>query len=377
MPTINFYCRKAKVRKNGKTNEAPIEVAITLNGQRKFYTTSLFCDYTIFKSQPPQYVTEYIDALRVRLSQTIAALVTIGVPLTAEKIRQVIRKGGVNSYTLKDLYDEFNKILQLRLKSKTITRRSVNRYYQMEQMFSKKVPLETETTDISPAIIENFYAELQGKYQDSSLSGMMTRLKTIIRFARDNGHLQINPFQNIRIKKGVKEITTITKEELDRIISKDLHPRLRKVADMFAFSAGSGLAFVDCCALSPSDFQEINGKTCIFKKRAKTNIPFYSVLLPWALDIAKKYNYDFKALKISNQKTNAYLKEIAIICNISSVKSLHFHLARHFYACYLINHKVPISSISKALGHVNNSSVTLHYARLLTDTIVQDIGAVI
>ena len=373
MPTINFYCRKAKIGKNG---EAPIEVAITLNGERRFFTTSLKCDYFLYHTKTPQNITKYLDSLRDNLVTTLANLTAQGIPLTAEKVRQVIRKGGVNSYTIKDLYTDFNHLLKLKLRSKSITQHSVNRYYRMQEMFSKRIDPSRETTDITPAIIENFYAELKAKYEDSSLAGMMTRLKTILKFAQDNGHLHINPFQNIKIKKGVKEITTITKEELDRIREKKFLPRLQKVADMFIFSCGSGLAYCDFVALNKEDFQTINGKLCIFKRRAKTNVPFYSVLLPWAQKIAEKYNYDFKGLKISNQRTNAYLKEIAELCGIT-LPSLHFHLARHFYATYLINSSVPISSISKALGHTSNSQVTAHYARLLTSTIIEDISKVI
>lgn len=188
----------------------------------------------------------------------------------------------------------------------------------------------------------------------------------------DNAHLRINPFQNIRVSRGIKDVYTITEEEFERIRNTRFSPGIQHTADMFIFSCGSGTSYCDTYALKPSDFTEKNGKLCIFKPRQKTKIMFYSVLLPWAKEIAEKYDYDFTKLKISNQKVNSALKKIGKICNLS-IKP-HYHLARHFYATYLINHKVPISSISKAMGHVNNSAVTLHYSRLLTDTIVEDIG---
>lgn len=95
--------------------------------------------------------------------------------------------------------------------------------------------------------------------------------------------------------------------------------------------------------------------------------------MEWAERIAEKYNYDFNSLHISNQKVNSFLKEIGDICGIPL--SLHFHLARHFYAMYLLNKNVPITTVSKALGH-SNLTMTQHYAKALEETIIDDISAV-
>ena len=143
---------------------------------------------------------------------------------------------------------------------------------------------------------------------------------------------------------------------------------------MFIFACGSGLSFCDCMALKQADFVEKDGKLCIFKERKKTGIKFYSVLLPWAVDIYKKYGGDFSSIKISNQKTNSYLGEIKDICGID--KHLHFHLARHFYGMYMLNNKVPLTTVSKLLGH-SNTTQTQHYAKALETTILDDVSKVI
>lgn len=55
---------------------------------------------------------------------------------------------------------------------------------------------------------------------------------------------------------------------------------------------------------------------------------------------------------LSNQKMNAYLKEIAAICKIN--KELTFHIARHTFATTVtLTNGVPIESVSKMLGHKN------------------------
>ena len=72
----------------------------------------------------------------------------------------------------------------------------------------------------------------------------------------------------------------------------------------------------------------------------------------------------------SNQKVNAYLKEIADICKIN--KNLTFHLARHTFATTVTLEKgVPIETVSKMLGHTNIKTTQI-YARITTKKIQSD-----
>lgn len=66
---------------------------------------------------------------------------------------------------------------------------------------------------------------------------------------------------------------------------------------------------------------------------------------------------------LSNQKMNAYLKEIADVCGIN--KELTFHIARHTFATTItLSNGVPIETVSKMLGHTNLKT-TQHYAKIL------------
>ncbi|WP_317127729.1 tyrosine-type recombinase/integrase [Anseongella ginsenosidimutans] len=57
---------------------------------------------------------------------------------------------------------------------------------------------------------------------------------------------------------------------------------------------------------------------------------------------------------------NAYLKEIADVCDIT--KLLTFHAARHTFATTVaLTNGVPIETVSKMLGHTNLKT-TQHYA---------------
>ena len=73
------------------------------------------------------------------------------------------------------------------------------------------------------------------------------------------------------------------------------------------------------------------------------------------------------------QKSNAYLKEIADLCNIN--KNLTTHLARHTFATTItLSNGVPIESVSKMLGH-KSLRTTQHYAKILDRKVSDDMAA--
>ena len=70
---------------------------------------------------------------------------------------------------------------------------------------------------------------------------------------------------------------------------------------------------------------------------------------------------------------NAYLKEIAAICNFN--KELTFHIARHTFATTVtLSNGVPIESVSKMLGH-SSIKQTQHYAKVLDKKVGDDMKA--
>jgi site-specific recombinase XerD len=72
---------------------------------------------------------------------------------------------------------------------------------------------------------------------------------------------------------------------------------------------------------------------------------------------------------------NAYLKEIAGVCEIE--KELTFHIARHTFATTVtLTNGVPIESVSKMLGHTNIKT-TQHYAKILDKKVSDDMQILI
>ena len=72
----------------------------------------------------------------------------------------------------------------------------------------------------------------------------------------------------------------------------------------------------------------------------------------------------------SNQKLNAYLKEIADLCGIE--KPLTFHIARHTFATTVtLTNGVPIETVSKLLGHTSIKTTQI-YAKVIEQKVSDD-----
>jgi site-specific recombinase XerD len=201
----------------------------------------------------------------------------------------------------------------------------------------------------------------------------------IIKLCLANDWLEKNPFANYKSKVKEVERVYLTENEIQSIIEKDFKTeRLSVVRDIFLFSCFTGLAYIDVKNLTKSHISfGIDGEKWIFTHRQKTESASKIPILPVTQMIIEKYenhpqcNNEYKLLPIlSNQKMNAYLKEIAGVCEIE--KELTFHIARHTFATTVtLTNGVPIESVSKMLGH-KNLRTTQHYAKVLDRKVSDD-----
>jgi site-specific recombinase XerD len=154
--------------------------------------------------------------------------------------------------------------------------------------------------------------------------------------------------------------------------------RLNNVKDIFIFSCYTGLSYIDIFNLTKENIVlGIDGGKWIITQRQKTETPSRIPLLPAAQSILEKYAFrndlliKNKLLPVpSNQKVNAYLKEIADCCGIN--KTLTFHMARHTFATTItLTNGVPIESVSKMLGH-KKIETTQIYAKVLDTKVSHD-----
>lgn len=365
--SINFVCRDSKKNKQGLS---PVEMYIILNGKRTFIALPRKERPEVFrKAYNAKRNNEIKEFCATKLAETQGVMLKLGEKLTLETLKYALKYGvddESNNGKLSKLLDDFLKIQADKTRTNGVTLKTYQKYEIVAKSFLEfigDVPVET----IGNADIKAYQIRVNQKYLLSTSHSHLCKLKTFFKYLIDNNFIKTNPFNNIKVPRGQQVVETITEDEFQRIVNKRFQiERLEKVRKLLVVAGGSGLAYCDVVNLSPSDFQNINGRIAIIKARRKTHIDYLSVLTDEAEAIVKELNYDISTLKLSNQKVNSYAKEIQDLCGITSVKSLHFHLFRHFYARRIINSGLPIELVSKCLGH-SNIMMTQHYAKLFKE----------
>lgn len=348
MLNINFYCRAAKVNKQSLS---PIEAAITYEGKRTFINLPI-------KANPNQPFSQDIKAYLSKIETLINTYHLNHPNINWEDIRYICKNGTIKEKSLQDIFYEYLDILKLRV-GVDLTLATYNKYERVALMYLS----EYET--YSPKDIQRFYIELKSKYEVETSGGYMTKLKSIFTFARDNGYIQINPFNGIKIKKSVdKDITYLSDSEYNALLNHPLIPRLDEVRKAFILQINTGLSYTDLAKLRIEDIVTKNGTYYITKKRVKTGKQYTSVILE---DGKKIVDEGFRI--ISNQRYNGYLKEIQ---DIIGSQRLHSHLARHTYAMRLLNSGVRVETVAAALGD-SVKTVLKYYAKLTEERIINEI----
>ena len=245
---------------------------------------------------------------------------------------------------------------------------------------------DIEAIEINSAFVYNLEEYLKYESNFKGRSGIKNNsvvkyirvYKTACNYCIKMGLLDKNPFMVYDGKLNVKDATFLTQQELNAIEEKLIgNERLQKVRDIFLFSCYTGYAPVDACALTKDNlYEDSSNDLWILTHRAKTAIKANVPVLPPVLKIITKYEGKQENLipKISNQKMNAYLKEIADICDIN--KHLTWYVARHTFATTVaLGNGVRIENLSAMMGHTNIKQ-TQHYAKVMDINVKEDMDKV-
>jgi len=135
------------------------------------------------------------------------------------------------------------------------------------------------------------------------------------------------------------------------------------------------LAYKEMASIKKDDIvKEFDDNLWLKIKRSKTNKLYKVPLLPKALEILEKYNEEdsvFVFTNISNQRFNAYLKEIADVVGIE--KNLTHHIARKTFAStVLLYNDVPMEIVSELLGHSSIKITEASYGKIVQKKVSEE-----
>lgn len=392
---ILSYIRTGKLDKLGN---APIYIRITVNAKRVEFSIKR-------KVQPKNWcslrgrvkgsnskaksLNHFIDELETKAFNIHSKLITKKRPFDAELIKRKLLNIEEVQKTLLQIYDEHNAQIEeligidysygayrRHVRTKEHLQDFIRQEYKRDDYFVKEIDLK---------FINRFHHYLVTKKigNQNTTTKYVVNFKKIMRIAFANNWVNKDPFFHWKAKWKKVEREVLTELELCTMMKKEFKmKRLERVRDIFVFCCFTGLAYTDVQKLSQDHIVlKMNGTRWIKINRSKTDSRSTIPLLPAAEEIIKKYADHPITLQnglllpvISNQRTNAYLKEIAERCDIE--KHLTFHLARHTFATTVtLANGIPIESVSKMLGH-QSLKTTQIYAKVIDQKLKQDMDTI-
>lgn len=386
---VIFVIQKGKSRKDGTT---PIVARITVNGEMVHFATRIYIhpdrwlpkDYrTVGRSKEEKQVNEMLEELRVLIRRKYDEMLRREEVITAGKLKNAITGLDEKSMQLLELCDRFLDDYRELANTKMFCKETLGRYELTRRRLSEFMEewyriTDLPLRDINLRFINEFdrWLRVTQSLNNNTTMKFLRRLKTIYRMAINNDWVRSDPFAAFKIHMERVDRGYLTETELERLRNKKFSTkRLEIIRDLFLFSCYTGLAYIDLRQLSADMLQRWpDGNLWIDTKRQKTDVPVHVRLLDIPLALIKKYSGHGKGNLLfpvpSNQKVNAYLKEIAGVCGIE--KDLTFHMARHTFATTVtLANGVPIETISKLLGHTNIKTTQI-YARIIDSKINAD-----
>jgi site-specific recombinase XerD len=389
--SVLFYLKKGNMNIKG---EVPVQLRITVNGKRLEMSTDRMVNPDLWiqgsnsvkgTKEEGRVLNTFLNNLETNVYKAINTLELSGKEVTLNALRAVLKGDDQQSHTLINLFKYHNTRMKSLVgidfaigtyKRYVVTLGKVEAF--LKNQFKKD---DIRIDDLDHAFITNFefYLKTIDKIQNNTAMKYIKNLKKVVRIAIENEWLDRDPF--IRFKCTYKDPNRkyLSESELKSLESKSFQvQRLDQVRDMFVFSCYTGLAYADMDALTPADVKfGIDGERWITTYRQKTDSRSSIPLLPKAVAIINKYkdhpesNNTGKLLPVlSNQKLNAYLKEIATVCGIT--KNLTFHTARHTFATTVtLTNGVPIETVSRMLGHTNIKTTQI-YSKVVDSKVSND-----
>ena len=389
--SILFYLKRAKANAQGL---APIFQRITINGRRLDNSTGKFVDPSKWhpemskmrgNSEEARLINGHLDNLRTKILIAEKELNKKDIPVNLETLKNMLLGTKERQRLIIPIFEEHNnkikELLGIEYAPGTYERYQTSLKHTKDFLNWKYSISDIDITKIDHAFITDyeFYLRSVRKCANNTAVKYIKNFNKIIKLCLANDWLEKNPFANYKSKVKEVERVYLSEGEIQNIINKDFKTeRLSLVRDIFLFSCFTGLAYIDVKNLTKSHISiGIDGDKWIFTHRQKTESASKIPVLPVTQMIIDKYADHPQAINeekllpiLSNQKMNAYLKEIAAVCEIEKV--LTFHIARHTFATTVtLTNGVPIESVSKMLGH-KNLRTTQHYAKVLDKKVSED-----
>ncbi|MGV8816016.1 MAG: site-specific integrase, partial [Gelidibacter sp.] len=380
-------------------NEAEIYARISVNGKRVNLSLKRKANIDQWdartkrvKGNSPfaRQTNQYLEEVNSQIFQIYQDLKFKGELITAELVKAHYT-GGTEEQgkSLLEIFGYHNKKIENTLAPGSIRNFGITESYIKKFLLKKRKTTDVYLKQLNYEFLTDFQVYLSNLYpaghpralSQNTVMKHIQRLRKIVTLAFHMEWMVKDPFVRWKMSFDKTNREFLSEIELNRLETKEfISDRLDRVRDLFVFSCYTGISYVDIMTLTSDNvILNIDGSYWIETKRQKTNTVVKVPLLSQALRIIEKYkDHPVTAVSesllpvITNEKLNAYLKEVANFVDIK--KNLTFHMARHTFATTItLSNGVPIETVSKILGHTKISTTQI-YARVLEHKISADMN---
>lgn len=385
--TILFLIQKSKLNNQGK---CPIRCRVTLNKERKEFSTGLFIEPKLWdnKSQLAKFFGEsdFInDSLSLIIQNLRKSYLKLKVKLDEFTVSDILQdyKGETiqKEKGLLEVYELHNQRIK-KLVGKDIKEVTYSKYLETGTHLQNFVKWKFKTKEIQINSLKSnfldefeYYLRTEKSFEYSTLNKAIQRFRRVVKYAISEDYLQKDPFMLYKPTVIKKDIVFLTRKELRDLEEHSFESeRLAIIRDQFIFCCYSGLGFKEMSNLKKENIVEgFDNNLWIEVHREKTNRVYKVPLLDKASIILHKFSiadevYAFP--KTYNPIFNRYLKEIAGVVGIK--KRLTHHIARKTFAStVLLYNDVPMEIVSKLLGHSKIQTTQEHYGQIIDKKVSQ------
>ena len=382
--TIIFYPRRSRATKNG---QFPIYARVTINGERLNLAThrgvepgkwSATHGNAKGNSEEAQSINSFLESFRNNIHRHYTELLNRNLEVSPTSLKKQILGIRDDQRTILEVFAQHNAEVESRVgkeyaKATALKFRSTIKHIR-EYISHRYKKNDLNLNQIDHSFVHEFdlYLKNVRNCNHNSALKYVKLFRKIVRKCLAHGWMEKDPFAGFKGKVKFVERDYLTEQELSAIEEKEFNiQRLDLVRDIFVFSCYTGISYIDITKLNNDNIIQDNDETMwISMLRTKTKGRMQIMLLPKALELLKKYeqypvnsNKNLLLPTFSNQKMNAYLKEIAHLCEVK--KHLTFHTARHTFATTVtLTNGVPMETVSAMLGH-KSLRTTQIYSRIL------------
>ena len=229
--------------------------------------------------------------------------------------------------------------------------KSIVAYDDILNKFQKFIP--TWDKNENPDMFNAFIQTLFGKYANSTIYGIQSKLNTLVNCAKELNLIPTDmKFRKVYINRRTPPPLPVTQEDFDMIYSACINTNIKNIL-IFDFYTGLRISDIVNLKWTDIDFE----KKMIRIAQKKGNRPLYCPLLDIALNVlielkknaTSEYVFHNKGKKYTTNGVSRAFHDLVI--KVFGTNLLHFHCLRYGCAKKLFDLGIPIEGISKMLGH--------------------------